>query len=515
MYAAIEGNRKPVIAAVNGFALGGGMELVLCCDIVIANQFAKLGLPEIKLGLIPGGGGTQRSVAKLGRNRANLLLMTGAIVPASEFVDAGLVNEVVEAEQLMPRALELAAMIAAEPAAAIEGLKRLTAHAVSGDLAERPRHGARYPGRPLPQRDRAAARARIRREKRRAGQEGRANEGQASDTYRGLGWAHGALTVQRLGAMLAPVTFVLADGRQVSPLHIAPWADEPGSEALPGILRKLRGEWPCVPFGYSVPTEGWPDDWARVMGPPEPDEEVHGHSSNHDWTWLESDGHSLSLALDYPESSPVVRVERTVTPDPAAPAIDIEFSIVVRRACRLPIGLHPVFRLPAQAGAAELELGAFDHGRTYPNDVEPGVPLFAKDAVFADLTRRACARWRGCRRIAAASGGPRQRNCCRSRDSTVRSALANHAEGYRVRLSWQKEHFPSLLLWYSNRGRKASPWNGRHVAIGIEPICSPFGLGPATALADNPIARSGIPTALEFVPEQPFTTRYRIEAAPL
>jgi enoyl-CoA hydratase/carnithine racemase len=135
MYAAIEENSKPVIAAVNGFALGGGMELVLCCDIVIANQYAKLGLPEIKLGLIPGGGGTQRSVAKLGRNRANLLLMTGAIAPASEFVNAGLVNEIVDAEKLMPRALEMAAAIAAEPAAAIESLKRLTAHAVSGDLA--------------------------------------------------------------------------------------------------------------------------------------------------------------------------------------------------------------------------------------------------------------------------------------------------------------------------------------------------------------------------------------------
>ena len=177
MYAAIEGNRKPVIAAVNGFALGGGMELVLCCDIVIANQFAKLGLPEIKLGLIPGGGGTQRSVAKLGRNRANLLLMTGAIVLASEFVDAGLVNEVVDAEQLMPRALELAAMIAAEPPAAIEGLKRLTAHAVSGDLAERPRNGTRHPWGPLPQRDRAEARARVRREERRAGQEDEAVSG--------------------------------------------------------------------------------------------------------------------------------------------------------------------------------------------------------------------------------------------------------------------------------------------------------------------------------------------------
>jgi enoyl-CoA hydratase/carnithine racemase len=133
MYAAIEGNAKPVIAAVNGFALGGGFELVLCCDLVLASTFAKFGLPEIKLGLVPGGGGTQRSVAKLGRNRANFLLMTGSIVPASEFLASGLVNEIVEAPALVPRALELARMIAAEPAEAIEGLKRLTAFALSGE----------------------------------------------------------------------------------------------------------------------------------------------------------------------------------------------------------------------------------------------------------------------------------------------------------------------------------------------------------------------------------------------
>lgn len=135
MYAAVEENRKPVIAAVNGFALGGGFELVLCCDIVIASTAAKMGLPEIKLGLVPGGGGTQRSVAKLGRNRANMLLMTGAIVPASDFVAPGLVNEVVAPEELMPRALAVATMIADEPAEAIEGLKRLTAVATKGDLA--------------------------------------------------------------------------------------------------------------------------------------------------------------------------------------------------------------------------------------------------------------------------------------------------------------------------------------------------------------------------------------------
>lgn len=134
MYAAIEENRKPVIAAVNGFALGGGMEVVLCCDVVIASTFAKLGLPEITLGLVPGGGGTQRSVAKLGRNRAAMLLMTGAIRPADEFVSAGLVNEVIEPDRLMPRAIDVAGMIAASPPAAVEGLKRLVAAAVTGDL---------------------------------------------------------------------------------------------------------------------------------------------------------------------------------------------------------------------------------------------------------------------------------------------------------------------------------------------------------------------------------------------
>lgn len=135
MYAAIESNPKPVIAAVNGFALGGGFELVLCCDIVIAAATAKFGLPEIKLGLVPGGGGTQRSVVKLGRNRANLLLMTGAILPAEAFAASGLIAEILPPEDVLPRALALAESIAAEPPDAIEGLKRLTALAEAGDAA--------------------------------------------------------------------------------------------------------------------------------------------------------------------------------------------------------------------------------------------------------------------------------------------------------------------------------------------------------------------------------------------
>jgi enoyl-CoA hydratase/3-hydroxypropionyl-coenzyme A dehydratase len=129
-------NPKPVIAAVNGYALGGGFELVLCCDIVIASSKAKLGLPEIKLGLVPGGGGTQRGVHKLGLNRANYLLMTGAMLPAATFEHYGLVNEVTEPDDLMPRAFVIAGEIADAHGEAIRDLKSLARFATMGDLGE-------------------------------------------------------------------------------------------------------------------------------------------------------------------------------------------------------------------------------------------------------------------------------------------------------------------------------------------------------------------------------------------
>ena len=334
------------------------------------------------------------------------------------------------------------------------------------------------------------------------------------DAYRGLGWAHGALTVQRHGAMLAPLTFLLADGRQVSPMHVAPWAGEAGTEALPGILQRLRGEWPCVPFGYSVPGDASPPDWAKLLGPAAADEEVHGHSSNHAWEWETGDGASLRLSIAYPADSPVERLVRTITPDPQAPTVDMTLTVVVRADCRLPLGLHPTFRLPTASGAARIEPARFDHGRTYPGSVEPGREIFAVDGRFTNLAT-----------VPGRGGGVRDASRVPLAVDTEELlqlnlidgavALANEAEGYRVRLSWQKEHFPSLLLWYSNRGRTAAPWSGRHVALGMEPICSPFGLGPATALADNPIAKSGTPTAREFKAGEAFVTRYRIEAEAL
>ena len=336
----------------------------------------------------------------------------------------------------------------------------------------------------------------------------------ADDPYRGLGWEHGALTVQRHAAMLAPITFLLPGGRQVSPMHVAPWAQEPSATEQPGILQRLRGEWPCVPFGYSVNDPTAPAEWARLNGPSEPNEEIHGHSSNHPWSWEEGDGLSLKLFIDYPAGNPVRRLVRIVTPDPNAPAVDIELRIEVKDACRLPIGLHPTFRLPAEVSSARIEPAAFTEGCTYPGTVEPSAPLFAIDRAFVSL--KAVPGRDGesidVSRLPLAKDTEELLQLNRI-DGTV--ALTNEAERYRVRLTWQKEHFPSLLLWISNRGRKGSPWNGRHLALGMEPICSPFGLGPAVARADNPMAKEGTPTVRDFAAGEVFTTRYRIEAEEL
>ncbi len=104
--------RKPVIAAVAGYALGGGCELAMMCDIVIAAETAKFGQPEIKLGIIPGAGGTQRLPRAVGKAKAMDLCLTARLMGAAEAESAGLVSRVVSPERLLPEALEAAAMIA-------------------------------------------------------------------------------------------------------------------------------------------------------------------------------------------------------------------------------------------------------------------------------------------------------------------------------------------------------------------------------------------------------------------
>lgn len=103
---------KPVIAAVNGYALGGGLELALACDFIYASEKARLGFPEVGLGVIPGFGGTQNLSRLIGANKANELIFTGRVINAAKGLAWGIVNEVFAPEELLPKTMETAREIA-------------------------------------------------------------------------------------------------------------------------------------------------------------------------------------------------------------------------------------------------------------------------------------------------------------------------------------------------------------------------------------------------------------------
>ncbi len=125
VFDSIERCAKPVIAAVNGFALGGGCELAMACHMRIASTNAKFGQPEVNLGIIPGYGGTQRLVRLVGKAKATELLLTGDAISADEAKVLGLVNYVTEPDQLLPKALEILSKVAKKSPLAVDKILEL------------------------------------------------------------------------------------------------------------------------------------------------------------------------------------------------------------------------------------------------------------------------------------------------------------------------------------------------------------------------------------------------------
>lgn len=134
LFQRIENSPCVVIAAINGYALGGGCELALACDLRLAAEQAKLGQPEVNLGIIPGWGGTQRLPRIVGISRAKELMFTGVRVDAGEALELGLVDHVYPADELLDQAQKLAQTIAAKPQTAIRTIKEAVNRGMSMDL---------------------------------------------------------------------------------------------------------------------------------------------------------------------------------------------------------------------------------------------------------------------------------------------------------------------------------------------------------------------------------------------
>lgn len=325
---------------------------------------------------------------------------------------------------------------------------------------------------------------------------------------RTIAWAHGCLTLNRLGAMLAPVVFTTPGHDDFSPMQIAPWHAEPIGASLVGLMRGLRGDWPCVPFGRTDRPDGLPPGWTTRTPH---DGWGHGHSAHHDWDWLASDDpHTLALSIALPDTDPIARLTRTVRAQPQAPAVDLALHIEARQPCTLPVALHPTLRL--DAGRVALDLPAHGPGLTYPMPAEPGRSRLAPDRCFAHLDA-----------VPTVDGPPADlTRFPQPRDSEDLLQVTALGGPVRLRyldldwaldLDWDRTLLPDLMLWISHRGRLHPPWNGRHLALGVEPVCGVFDLGRVAAPpVDHPLApRAG----LTLTPGEPLVVRSRFSARPL
>lgn len=318
-----------------------------------------------------------------------------------------------------------------------------------------------------------------------------------------------------LGAMLGPVEFNLG-GARVRPLALAPWAEDAPTElaTIPPILRSLRGEWPCVPFGSDEPPPGLPSAWRdSANGKPDWHQDSHGFGANHEWHLVEQSEHTAVLAIDYPASHPIARLVRHVSCDLHEPRLQLGLTVEAREDVAMPIGLHPVFRLPAKAGSARLVLPQDTRCWSFPVEVEPG-----KTAAQPDQ------RDVGMERLLGRDGAPldfqnlplpgNSEDLLLLTKTGGQVTLENDAEGYAVTLHWDADALPSCVLWLSNRGRGFYPWSSRFTAVGIEPAAAPFDLGPSWAKGDNPLRQSGIPTSVQLRRTEPWIIGYSIGCKP-
>jgi hypothetical protein len=321
-----------------------------------------------------------------------------------------------------------------------------------------------------------------------------------------LGWSHGHAVLSPTAAMLIGAELRLPSG-WFSPFAEATWTEaDPAVAGLPGHLRVLGGEFVCVPFGSapvpSQPASGWEGfNGVSENAPP------HGPSADNDWRIERAGSDSVTFALDYPEDSPVKRLERTVEGLNGRAKLGFTLTIHARRPEAVPVGLHPIFRMPATPGGLHVA-AEFTTGFSYPGPLKsasarPGTVFadLASAAEDADLSRLPLGRPVEDVLLLGGATGP------------VRLSYPHEAAA--VELDWDRALLPSVMLWIADRALESSPWNGSYRGLGVEPIAAAFDLPSGVSTASNPLTARGIATTVSLDPAHPVVIRSSISASQL
>jgi hypothetical protein len=301
-------------------------------------------------------------------------------------------------------------------------------------------------------------------------------------------WSHGRAEIWPLSAAIHNLELRLPDGRLVRPLAEAPWhgeAEIADDASIPAHLRHLGGEWPCVPFGRSAA-----------------DPVVHGYGTDNPWRLLRGGRDSSTWEIIYPSDRPIERLRRDVTGVHGHAAVDFVLTTVARRDVTLPVGLHPILRLPEPGGSLSVE-GAYSHGETFPVVFEAGISRLAAAARFASTAELPLAAGGAISLSQLAPEVTEEAFQLFGVDGDLR--IVYPKDGYALRLNWDARDFPTCLFWLSAGGRAVRPWGGRFRGMGVEPLDARFeASGGAGVIAGGRHLRAG----------EVWTTRYRISVEP-
>ena len=329
-----------------------------------------------------------------------------------------------------------------------------------------------------------------------------------------IDWNMGHLEISPLGAMCGPVTFIFPNGKKIQPFAIAPWNNDNSKNynRLPPVLKKLRGEWVCVPFGMPQPLKHLPEAWQpKFTKDSNYDNFFHGPSSNLEWKVMSRTNHAITLRIDYPKAHSIHYVERSITVKSNSTKLEFSLKVMPRFETSIPVGIHPVLKVTTTPQSTKLEVIGNTKVFTYPVDAEPNVSRIVNNQIFSNLEK-----------VQTKSGHfvdlslhpliKKTEELVLITNTDGSAKLTNFQEKYAVNLNWNKEHFPSVNLWISNRGREFYPWMGEFQALGIEPVCAPFDLGCEVAnKRDNPLVVNGVKCVINLIANKLWKTFYSIE----